>query len=104
MHFYKEYSNDKFSAEFFTNMRSISVNNECYALSAIKAKLDEHILCDSVVKNNIAQTMEGVKNLSLESTFGWELETYFCQVSCLIFQCITSSNPNNVYSHYWHIH
>uniref|UniRef100_A0A0R0F4Q8 Uncharacterized protein n=1 Tax=Glycine max TaxID=3847 RepID=A0A0R0F4Q8_SOYBN len=91
MHFYKEYSNDKFSAEFFTNMRSISVNNECYALSAIKAKLDEHILCDSVVKNNIAQTMEGVKNLSLESTFGWELETYFCQVLADVIESIAGA-------------
>ncbi|XP_027348830.1 endoribonuclease Dicer homolog 2-like [Abrus precatorius] len=80
MHFHKEYSNDKLSSEFLTNMRSISVNNECYTLSAIKAELDEHIICDSVVKNQIAKTMKGVENISLESTFGWELETYYCEV------------------------
>ncbi|XP_020210945.1 endoribonuclease Dicer homolog 2 isoform X2 [Cajanus cajan] len=80
MHFYKEYSKGKLSAEFFTNMRSISANNECYALSAIKAQLHEHILCDPVVANKIADTVKGVEKLSLESTFGWELETYFCEM------------------------
>lgn len=101
MHFYKEYAIEKFSPEFFSTMRSISVNNECYALSAIKAKLHKHILCDSVVEKNIAETMKGVGNLPLESTFGWELETYYCPVSCSIFQCMTSSNPNifHYYSH-----
>lgn len=89
MHFYTEYCNEELSAGFFTNMRSISVNNECYALSAIKAKLHEHILCNSVVANRIATTVEGVEKLSLKSTFGWELETYFCEVRCLLdfFQC-----------------
>lgn len=103
MHLYKEYFNEKFSPGFLTTMRSISVNNECYALSAIKAKLHKHILCDSVVRKNIEKTMKGVENLSLESTFGWELETYFCPVSCLKFQFITSSNPNifHYYSHYF---
>ncbi|ESW19288.1 hypothetical protein PHAVU_006G111800 [Phaseolus vulgaris] len=80
MHFYEEYYNEKCSPEFLTTMRSISVNNECYALSAIKAELHKHILCDPVVEKNIKETIKSVENLSLESTFGWELETYFCPV------------------------
>ncbi|KAK7285829.1 hypothetical protein RJT34_20611 [Clitoria ternatea] len=79
MHFYNEYS-DKLSSEFLTNMRSISVNNECYTLSAIKGKLNEHILCGREVEKRIEATMKGVERLSLESTFGWELETYFSEV------------------------
>lgn len=92
MHLYGEYVNENFSPGFLTTMRSISVNNECYALSAIKAKLNEHILCDPVVAKNIEKTMKVAENLSLDSTFGWQLETYFSPVSCLIFQCMTSSN------------
>ncbi|CAJ1961276.1 unnamed protein product [Sphenostylis stenocarpa] len=91
MYFYKEYSNDMYSSEFVTTMRSISVNNECYALSTIKAKLHEHILRDRVVGNQIAETMKGVENLSLESTFGWELETYFCQVLADVIESIAGA-------------
>ncbi|RDX61562.1 Endoribonuclease Dicer-like 2 [Mucuna pruriens] len=91
MHFYKEYSNEKWSPKFFTIMRSISVNNECYALSAIKAKLHKHILCGSVVENQIAATMKGVEKLSLESTFGWELETYFCPVLADVIESIAGA-------------
>ncbi|KAL2344957.1 hypothetical protein Fmac_006242 [Flemingia macrophylla] len=91
MHFYKEYSNEKLSSEFFTTMRSISVNNECYALSAVKAKLHEHILYDSAVENKIAETVKGVENLSLESTFGWELETYFCEVLADVIESIAGA-------------
>ncbi|TKY61271.1 Endoribonuclease Dicer-like 2 [Spatholobus suberectus] len=91
MHFYKEYSNEQLSAEFFTNMRSISVNNECYALSAIKAKLHEHILCDSVVASKIEDTIKGVEELSLESTFGWELETYFCEALADVIESIAGA-------------
>ncbi|XP_027932096.1 endoribonuclease Dicer homolog 2-like isoform X1 [Vigna unguiculata] len=91
MHLYKEYFNEKFSPGFLTTMRSISVNNECYALSAIKAKLHKHILCDSVVRKNIEKTMKGVENLSLESTFGWELETYFCPVLADVIESIAGA-------------
>ncbi|XP_052734804.1 endoribonuclease Dicer homolog 2 isoform X3 [Vigna angularis] len=91
MHLYGEYVNEKFSPGFLTNMRSISANNECYALSAIKAKLHEHILCDPVVAKNMEKTMKGVENLSLDSTFGWELETYFCPVLADVIESIAGA-------------
>ncbi|KAK7338041.1 hypothetical protein VNO77_18638 [Canavalia gladiata] len=90
MHFYKEYPNDK-SSEFLTNMRSISVNNEHYALRAVKAKLHEHILCDFVVETQIADTVKSVEKLSLESAFGWELETYFCKVLADVIESIAGA-------------
>ncbi|XP_047178314.1 endoribonuclease Dicer homolog 2-like [Vigna umbellata] len=91
MHLYGEYVNENFSPGFLTTMRSISANNECYALSAIKAKLHEHILCDPVVAKNIEKTMKGVENLSLDSTFGWELETYFCPVLADVIESIAGA-------------
>ncbi|KAK7397423.1 hypothetical protein VNO78_18594 [Psophocarpus tetragonolobus] len=91
MHFYKKYSNEMFSSNFITNMRSISANNECYALSAIKAKLHEHIRCDSVVGNKIDETRKSVEKLCLESTFGWELETYFCEVVADVIESIAGA-------------
>ncbi|KAK7285798.1 hypothetical protein RJT34_20579 [Clitoria ternatea] len=88
MHFYKENSHDKLSSEFLTTMRSISVNDECYALSAIRAKLHEHILCDSAIQKRIAAAMKGAEKLSLESTFGWQMETYFCEVLADVIESI----------------
>lgn len=106
MHFYNEYP-DK-SSDFLTDMRSISVNNECYTLSAIKAKLHEHILHDSKeLDKQIAVTVNDVEKLSLKSTFGWELETSFCEVSCYYsvhdFFGLLLKFPNNAYSYYCHI-
>ncbi|KAJ1413779.1 Ribonuclease III domain [Sesbania bispinosa] len=91
MHFYNEYPVDMLSSEFLTDMRSISVNNECYALSAIKAKLHEHILCDSQVEKQIAATVKSVEKLPLESTFGWELETHFSQVLADVIESIAGA-------------
>ncbi|XP_014491482.1 endoribonuclease Dicer homolog 2 isoform X2 [Vigna radiata var. radiata] len=91
MHLYGEYVNENFSPGFLTTMRSISVNNECYALSAIKAKLNEHILCDPVVAKNIEKTMKVAENLSLDSTFGWQLETYFSPVLADVIESIAGA-------------
>ena len=68
------------SPEFLTDMRSASVNNNCYALSSVKARLHEHILASDNVHNNITNTVNSFEKLSMESTFGWEPETSFSEV------------------------
>ena len=70
------------SPGFLTDMRSACVNNECYARSAIKAKLHKHILHTShKLHKEIVATLNNFEKLSSESTFGWESETSFPKVS-----------------------
>ncbi|KAG5600285.1 hypothetical protein H5410_031655 [Solanum commersonii] len=64
-----------------TDLRSASVNNECYAQSAVKAGLHKHILHASQdLQRQILGTVEDLKKLDLLSTFGWEAETTFPKV------------------------
>lgn len=83
-HFYLEYPG--LSPEQLTDMRSASVNNECYARSAVKFRLHEHILRDSQeLDKQIVETCNNFEKLSSESTFGWDAETTFTEViSCCI--------------------
>lgn len=79
MHFYNTYPG--MSPEKLTDMRSASVNNDCYALSAVKAGLQKHILYTSnQLHREIANTIINFEKLSSESTFGWESETSFPKV------------------------
>lgn len=65
-----------------TDMRSASVNNDCYARSAVKAGLHKHILhASQKLHKDIVQTISNFQTLSTESTFGWESETSFPKVS-----------------------
>ncbi|MED6180145.1 hypothetical protein PIB30_007656 [Stylosanthes scabra] len=90
-HFYKEYPNDA-SSGFLTVMRTISVNNECYAISAIKAKLHEHILHNSPeLGKQIADTVNEVEKLDIKSTFGWELETSFSHVVADVMESVAGA-------------
>lgn len=69
-----------------TDLRSASVNNECYAQSAVKAGLHKHILHASQdLQRQICSTVEDFDKLNLDSTFGWEAETTFPKVlnTCL---------------------
>ncbi|KAF4391118.1 hypothetical protein F8388_009540 [Cannabis sativa] len=69
------------SPGFLTDMRSASVNNDCYARSAIKAELHKHILHSShKLHKDISATIENFHKLSSESTFGWDSETSFPKV------------------------
>ncbi|XP_015169591.1 endoribonuclease Dicer homolog 2-like isoform X2 [Solanum tuberosum] len=64
-----------------TDLRSASVNNECYAQSAVKAGLHKHILHASQdLQRQILGTVEDFEKLDLLSTFGWEAETTFPKV------------------------
>ncbi|CAN4126640.1 unnamed protein product [Withania somnifera] len=64
-----------------TDLRSASVNNECYAQSAVKAGLHKHILHASQdLQRQIFSTVEDFEKVDLVSTFGWEAETTFPEV------------------------
>nr|AXY97465.1 Dicer-like 2 [Populus tomentosa] len=79
LHMYKEYPG--MSPGLLTDLRSASVNNDCYALSAVKVGLDRHILHASHdLHKHIVATVKKIQEFSLESTFGWESETAFPKV------------------------
>lgn len=63
-----------------TDLRSASVNNECYALSAVKAGLHNHIHLSQDLQRHIFSTVEDFNKLDLVSTLGWEAETTFPKV------------------------
>ncbi|XP_057720974.1 endoribonuclease Dicer homolog 2-like [Arachis stenosperma] len=89
-YFYKEYHNE--SSELLTVMRTISVTNECFALSAIRAKLHEHIIRDSKeLDKRIAATVNEVEKLSVKSTFGWELDICFPNVLADIIESLAGA-------------
>ncbi|KAK7331288.1 hypothetical protein VNO77_25509 [Canavalia gladiata] len=69
---YKEYPG--MSPGQLTDMRSASVNNDCYAWSAIKVGLHKHVLhASQELHKHIAITLHNFEKLS-SSTFGWESE------------------------------
>ncbi|KAL3355452.1 hypothetical protein AABB24_019498 [Solanum stoloniferum] len=78
-HLYSEYPG--LTPGLITDLRSASVNNECYAQSAVKAGLHKHILHASQdLQRQICSTVEDFEKLNLVSTFGWEAETTFPKV------------------------
>ncbi|XP_049381530.1 endoribonuclease Dicer homolog 2-like [Solanum stenotomum] len=78
-HLYSKYPG--LTPGLITDLRSASVNNECYAQSAVKAGLHKHILHASQdLQRQICSTVEDFEKLNLVSTFGWEAETTFPKV------------------------
>ncbi|GMI87814.1 DICER-LIKE 2, dicer-like 2 [Hibiscus trionum] len=64
-----------------TDLRSASVNNNCYALSAVKAELHKYILHSSQkLYKDIKQTVQSFRESQSEYTFGWESEKSFPKV------------------------
>ncbi|KAK8699344.1 hypothetical protein V6N13_115432 [Hibiscus sabdariffa] len=64
-----------------TDLRSASVNNNCYALSAVKAELHKYILHSSQkLYKDIKGTVQSFQESPLEYTFGWESEKSFPKV------------------------
>ncbi|KAF5462754.1 hypothetical protein F2P56_018736 [Juglans regia] len=73
-HFYYEYPG--LSPELLTDTRSASVNNDCYARSAVKWELHKHILhASQELHKQIVETSNNFEKVSSESTFGWDSET-----------------------------
>ncbi|CAI0380188.1 unnamed protein product [Linum tenue] len=74
VHLYKKYPD--ISPGLLTDMRSASVNNECYAQSAIKNGLHKHILhASQKLHKDISRCISYLKELSSGPSFGWESET-----------------------------
>ncbi|CAN4114967.1 unnamed protein product [Withania somnifera] len=78
-HLYFKYP--RLTPGLITDLRSASVNNECYALCAVKAGLHKHILHASQdLQRQIFSTVEDFEKLDLVSTFGYEAESTFPKV------------------------
>ena len=66
-----------------TDMRAASVNNDCYAWSAIKAGLHKRILhASQELHKDIVVTLHDIEKLSSASPMGWESDTSFPKVGC----------------------
>ncbi|GJW75823.1 endoribonuclease Dicer homolog 2-like protein [Tanacetum coccineum] len=79
VHMYNKYPG--MSPGMLTDLRSASVNNDCYAQSAVKVELHKHILHGSQdLHRHIATAVSDFDILSSETTFGWESETTFPKV------------------------
>ncbi|KAL7586046.1 endoribonuclease Dicer homolog 2 [Lactuca sativa] len=79
VHLYNKYPG--MSPGMLTDLRSASVNNDCYAQSAVKYELHKHILHGSQdLHRAIVTTVHEFDQLSMKSTFGWESETSFPKV------------------------
>ncbi|KAI3750883.1 hypothetical protein L2E82_21775 [Cichorium intybus] len=79
VHLYNKYPG--MSPGMLTDLRSASVNNDCFAQSAVKVELHKHILHGSQdLHRAIVNTVHNFDHLSLESTFGWDSETSFPKV------------------------
>ena len=80
-HLYNEYPG--MSPGQLTDMRSASVNNDCYAWSAINHGLHKHVLhASQELHKHIAITLAHFDKLSSSSTFGFGSETSLPKVSC----------------------
>lgn len=80
VHLYEKYPG--LSPGLLTDMRSASVNNDCYAISAVRKGLHKHILhLSQKLHKDIVVTVKNLENYSSESTFGWESEVSFPKVS-----------------------
>ncbi|GAB4855884.1 hypothetical protein Ancab_024523 [Ancistrocladus abbreviatus] len=90
MHMYFKYPG--MPPGLLTDLRSASVNNDCYALSALRAGLHKHILHASheLHKQLVATTHE-FEQLSLESTYGWESETNFPKVLADVIESLAGA-------------
>jgi endoribonuclease Dicer len=70
MHMYKKYPG--MSPGQLTDMRAASVNNDCYAMSAIKVQLHKHVLHTSQeLHKHIVAILCQYDELSSSSTFGY---------------------------------
>nr|XP_043618423.1 endoribonuclease Dicer homolog 2-like [Erigeron canadensis] len=79
VHLYDKYPG--MSPGMLTDLRSASVNNDCYAQSAVRVELHKHILHGSQdLHRHIVSTVDNFDQLQLDSTFGWESETTFPKV------------------------
>ncbi|KAM4070956.1 hypothetical protein ACB094_11G024800 [Castanea mollissima] len=90
LHFYNKYP--ELSPGLLTDMRSASVNNDCYARTAVKFGLHKHILYASQdLQRHIVVTVDSFEKLSSESTFGWESQTTFPKVLADVIESLAGA-------------
>ncbi|KAK4744261.1 hypothetical protein SAY87_010573 [Trapa incisa] len=78
-HLYSKYPG--LSPGLITDMRSASVNNDCYALSAVKVGLHKHLLhASQTLHRDIANTVRNSHKFAAEFTYGWESDISFPKV------------------------
>ncbi|KAL6504014.1 hypothetical protein OROGR_025937 [Orobanche gracilis] len=79
VHLYLKYPG--LSPGLLTDLRSASVNNDCYAQSALKAELHKHLLHLSPdLHRHIVETVSKFEDLNAVSTFGWESDITYPKV------------------------
>ncbi|CAH9071867.1 unnamed protein product [Cuscuta europaea] len=79
VHLYNKYPG--LTPGLLTDMRSCSVNNDCYALCAVKFGLQKQILYFSTdLQKHITNTVESVEKLCISTTFGWSSDISFPKV------------------------
>ncbi|XP_050208112.1 endoribonuclease Dicer homolog 2 isoform X2 [Mercurialis annua] len=79
VHLYEKYPG--MSPGLLTDMRSASVNNDCYGSSAVREGLYKYILhASQKLHKDIVSTVTNYTKCSSESTFGWESEISFPKV------------------------
>lgn len=71
VHMYEEYPN--ISPGLLTDLRSASVNNDCYAHAAVKAGLNKHILhMSSELQKQMTIYLNNVSNSFSGTSYGWD--------------------------------
>ncbi|XP_054796958.1 endoribonuclease Dicer homolog 2-like isoform X1 [Prosopis cineraria] len=89
-HLYNKYPG--LSPGLLTDMRSASVNNDCYPQFAIKAGLHKHIIHSSQeLEKNIVKAINKFEESSTKPTFGWDAETYFPKVLADIIESLAGA-------------
>lgn len=84
-HLYRTYPG--MSPGLLTDLRSASVNNDCYARSGMKVGLHRHILhASQELHKHIVTTVEKFEQLSMATTFGWDSEATFPKVGLNFIQ------------------
>ena len=80
LHLYNRYPG--MSPGLLTDLRSASVNNDCYSLSAVKVGLQKHILhASQKLHRQIESSVQNLDPSLMGSTFGWESENSLPKVS-----------------------
>ncbi|KAK4487898.1 hypothetical protein RD792_003636 [Penstemon davidsonii] len=96
MHLYRKYPG--LSPGHLTDLRSSSVNNDCYAQSAIKMGLYKHILHTSQeLHRQIIDTVSRFEELSSNYTFDWDSETTFPKENFIFKKPIVSNQKGVAY-------
>ncbi|KAK9673492.1 hypothetical protein RND81_12G170800 [Saponaria officinalis] len=90
IHLYAKYPG--MTPGLLTDLRSASVNNDCYAQSAVRAELYKHVLhASQTLHRQLSATITHFEELSTNSTFGWELDINFPKVLADVIESLAGA-------------